>query len=81
MLQKNVYAEGLLRTLTALVGRNAVVRLVDGLICPRCQARLHNDAEQTEDGWRLLCRKCHVDILTVEGECHSDIPTVDSDAS
>jgi hypothetical protein len=80
MLQKNK-AEGLLRTLTAMLGSDTVVRLVDGLQCPRCQAHIHNDAELTEDGWRLLCRECHVDILTVEGECHIDIPTVDGDAS
>jgi hypothetical protein len=68
MLHKNIKAEGLLRTLTALVGENTVVRLVDGLVCPRCSARIHNDAQLTEEGWRLLCRECHVDILTVDGD-------------
>jgi ribosomal protein L40E len=67
-LHRNTKAEGLLRTLTALVGENTTVRLVDGLVCPRCSARLHNDAELTDDGWRLLCRKCHADVLVVEDD-------------
>jgi hypothetical protein len=68
MLQKNIKAQGLLRVLEAVLGFHTVVRLVDGLQCPRCQARIHNDAELTDDGWRLTCRECHVDILAVEGE-------------
>jgi hypothetical protein len=66
--QKNKAAEGLLRTLTAMLGSDITIRLVDGLRCPRCQAGIHNDAELTDDGWRLLCRECHVDILVVEGD-------------
>jgi hypothetical protein len=68
MLQKNIQAEGLLRVLTAVLGSNTVVRLVDGLRCPRCQAGICNDAMLTNDGWRLTCRECHVDILAVEGD-------------
>lgn len=55
------------RTLAVLLGSDTIVRLVDGLQCPRCKAGIHNDAELTDDGWRLLCRGCHVDIITVEG--------------
>jgi hypothetical protein len=68
MLHKNIKAEGLLRVLTAVLGSDVTIRLVDGLRCPRCQAGISNNVELTDDGWRLLCRGCHTDILTVEGE-------------
>jgi hypothetical protein len=65
MLHKNIYAEGLLRAL-AVVLDDRIIRLVDGLHCPACQAEIHNDPEETDDGWRIVCRNCHRDLLVVE---------------
>ena len=68
MLQKNIQAQGLLRTLTALLGSSTVIHLVGGLQCPRCQSHIRNDPEETGDGWRIVCGSCLVDILAVEGD-------------
>jgi hypothetical protein len=60
--------EGLPRTLTAILGSDTTVRLVDGLRCPRCRTAIRLDPEKTDIGWRLLCAGCHVDILVVEND-------------
>jgi DNA-directed RNA polymerase subunit RPC12/RpoP len=63
---RNIYAEGLLRALSAILGPRTI-RLIDGLRCPRCGSKIVNDPEETDHGWRLLCRECHIDILAVDG--------------
>jgi uncharacterized protein YbaR (Trm112 family) len=67
MLHKNIYATGLLRTLTAMLG-SRTIRLIDGLCCPHCRAEIRNYPEETDAGWRLLCPGCHGDLLVVEDE-------------
>jgi hypothetical protein len=70
VLHRNIRGEGLLRALTALLGSDTTVRLVDGLRCPRCGTAIHLHPEETDIGWRILCSGCHGDILVVE----SDVP-------
>jgi hypothetical protein len=65
MLHKNIYAEGLLRALAVVLG-DRIIRLVDGLRCPRCQAEIRNDPEETDDGWRIICHGCHRDLFVIE---------------
>jgi hypothetical protein len=53
------------RTLSALLGPRAI-RLIDGLRCPHCESTIANYPEETDTGWRLICRNCHGDLLVVD---------------
>jgi hypothetical protein len=62
MLTPNILHHGLLRIRSAVLG-NRIIRLVDGLNCPRRAHAIHNEPERTNDGWRILCPNCHIDII------------------
>jgi hypothetical protein len=48
------------------------IRLVEGLRCPNCGKEVGNYPEETGDGWRLLCRCCHAEIVVTEDDANDD---------
>jgi hypothetical protein len=42
------------------------------LHCPNCGRETGNYPEETGDGWRLLCRYCHAEIVVTEGDLTGD---------
>jgi hypothetical protein len=46
---------------------NRIVRIADGVSCPACGAVIRAcDAEETNDGVRIICHGCHRDLLVIE---------------
>jgi hypothetical protein len=66
MLTPNIIHHAMLR-LQAAVLHNRIVRIADGVSCPACGAVIRAcDAEETNDGVRIICHGCHRDLLVIE---------------
>jgi predicted Zn finger-like uncharacterized protein len=50
---------------------NYIVHLAAGIPCPACGTEIRVvDAEETDDGVRIICHSCHRDLFVIE-ESHS----------